>query len=113
MKTYKRENEFFRSFLEALLWSSGGTLDKYDSDDISHGCYCRLKIECSEFERMAGDMIASDLAKAGHDFALTRNHHGAGFWDGDWHEHGEELTMISHRFPEVDLYLGDDGLIYC
>jgi hypothetical protein len=28
----------------------------------------------------------------GHDFSLTRNHHGAGFWDRGWGELGDELT---------------------
>lgn len=54
---------------------------------------------------------------APHDFWLTRNHHGAGFWDGDWDgengtEYGETLTTISHEFKEIDLYIGDNGRIY-
>jgi hypothetical protein len=51
--------------------------------------------------------------RAGHDFWLTRNHHGAGFWDGDWSEpEATELTRISHEMGEVDLYVGDDGRIH-
>jgi hypothetical protein len=47
-----------------------------------------------------------------HDFWLTRNHHGAGFWDGDYGKYGDKLTAIAQTFSEVDLYVGDDGLIY-
>jgi hypothetical protein len=47
-----------------------------------------------------------------HDFWLTRNHHGAGFWDGDYGAYGDQLTAIAQTFSEVGLYIGDDGLIY-
>lgn len=51
--------------------------------------------------------------RAGHDFWLTRNHHGAGFWDGDWPEAaGETLTNAAHSYGETDLYKGDDKLLY-
>jgi hypothetical protein len=53
----------------------------------------------------------SIYGQAGHDFWLTRRGHGAGFWDGDW-EHGDVLTEKSEEFGNVDIYLGDDGLIY-
>jgi hypothetical protein len=34
-----------------------------------------------------------------HDFFLTRNGHGAGFWDGDY-KNGEKLTEIAKSFGE-------------
>ena len=49
----------------------------------------------------------------GHDLLLTRNHHGAGFWDGDWPKGvGKRLTDAADRLGEVYPYVGDDGLIY-
>ena len=48
----------------------------------------------------------------GHDFWLTRNREGAGFWDGFWGEDGDTLTELAQEFPEVDVYVGDDGLLY-
>jgi hypothetical protein len=51
--------------------------------------------------------------QAGYDFWLTRNGHGAGFWDGDWPEPAATyLTKESKKFGTANLYLGDDGLIY-
>jgi len=47
----------------------------------------------------------------GHDFWLTRNGHGAGFWDRGLAE-GDALTAAAKTFGNVDLYVGDDGLIY-
>lgn len=50
---------------------------------------------------------------AGHDFWLTRNRLGAGFWDGDLPKKvGDALTLASHVFKEISLYIGDDGKIY-
>jgi len=63
--------------------------------DIVDDC----KIECDEYERLQ------------HDFILTVNRHGAGFWDGDW-KSGDELTEICRSFPEIEVYLGDDNLLY-
>lgn len=59
-----------------------------------------------------------DVDTIAHDFWLTRNHHGAGFWDGDYSESydagsiGEKLTAIADKFGEIWAYMGDDGLIY-
>lgn len=49
----------------------------------------------------------------GHDFWLTRNRHGAGFWDGDLPDAlGKRLTDAAHAYGECGLYLGDDRLAY-
>ena len=49
---------------------------------------------------------------AAHDFILTRNHHGAGFWDGDWHEPwGQRLTELAHSFGLLESYLDDDDIL--
>ncbi len=53
----------------------------------------------------------------GHDFWLTRNGHGAGFWDryydnGEAEEMGNVLTRLSKPYGESSLYIGDDGALY-
>ena len=54
------------------------------------------------------------FCQAAHDFWLTRNGHGAGFWDGDWeHEAGERLTADSKRFGEVSIYSNDHNELCC
>jgi hypothetical protein len=49
---------------------------------------------------------------AGHDFQLTRNGHGAGFWDGGW-KHGDELTALAKTFGtcSVQFNVDDDDEI--
>lgn len=51
--------------------------------------------------------------RAAHDFWLSRNGHGAGFFDGDWPEpYGDILQKASESFGDCDLYAGDDGKLY-
>ena len=40
--------------------------------------------------------------RIGHDFWLTRNGHGAGFWDGDWDDADfvkRALTFVAYQGP--------------
>ena len=53
-----------------------------------------------------------DDEQIGHDFVLTRNRHGAGFWDRGLGAHGETLTRWAHTFGTIGLMLGDDGKVY-
>lgn len=54
---------------------------------------------------------ATDLLAA---FWLTRNGHGAGFWENDYgtEEQCDKLTEACKAFGEFNLYPGDDGRLY-
>lgn len=55
--------------------------------------------DCEGFVEEASDMIAGEETPAGHDFCLTRNGHGAGFWDGGWDEtEASVLTKMSKAY---------------
>lgn len=110
-------DSFTRAYIEAALWSStdddGNPLDEnYSTGDISDETKEKMYADCAKFQELAGDLI-DDSSKAGHDFWLTRNGHGAGFWDGDWPEPAAtQLTKLARRFGEYDLYVGDNDTIY-
>jgi len=58
-----------------------------------------------------------DPGQVAHDFWLTRNHHGAGFWDRYSGGHpaaelGDYLTKCAESYGSCDLYAGDDGKLY-
>ena len=108
-----------------MLWSSndesndqgGDPLDEnYDQSDLSPEAMAIIKDDCEKFLDLAENTIDLDrfeLGCLGHDFWLTRNHHGAGFWDGDYPEDvGKVLTELSHKFGEINPIVGDDGKIY-
>ena len=117
---------FLDAYIACALWSSndestddgGNPMDRnYGSEDISPETMTAMRANCAKFETENNDKLIDangDLwpSMAGHDFWLTRNGHGAGFWDGDWPKHGDALTEASKAFGECNLYVGDDGLIY-
>lgn len=117
--------DFLDGYIAAALWSSLDDADdpldaNYQPDDIAPETLAAMTEDCRKFLSECGSLIVgkcdkqtscSEMEYAGHDFWLTRNGHGAGFWDGDW-ETGDELTAACKRFRGVDLYVGDDGKIY-
>jgi len=114
---------FTKAYIEAALWSSndnsdesgGEPLDKnYGLDDIAEETLEEMVRDCENFQRENEKYIPVDLlSNAGHDFWLTRNGHGAGFWDGDWPDRaGYRLTASAKSYGEKTLYVGDDGKIY-
>ena len=122
-------NEFILGYVTCAIWASIGDdeqpLDeKYDGDDIAPETRKAMEKDCEKFiaenEAVLGDYAEiigshpeySESEVAGHDFWLTRNGHGAGFWDRGIGETGDKLTEASKGFGEVNLYVGDDGKLY-
>lgn len=110
---------FIDSYIETALWSSTDLdtdtpLDQdFTSDDLSPEAIVVARKDATEFISKMDKYIRGEYARAGHDFWLTRNGHGAGFWDGDWPEPAAtKLTDESHAMGEIYLYPGDDGLLY-
>ena len=111
--------EFVAHYLTALFWSEsdegGQPFDaNYSPSDLSDADITAVTKDCAAFIRLAeSEGLADDdghgISQLAHGFCLTRNGHGAGFWDGDWPIHGDALTALSKRFGECGLYLGDDG----
>lgn len=113
----KHLDDFTWAYIDAALWSSTDDNDaplnaNYGAADLAPETLERFISDCKAFQEAHGDRIAVDPALAGHDFWLTRNGHGAGFWDGDWPEHGDVLTEACETLGGVDLYVADDNLIY-
>lgn len=127
--TVDRLDSFTRAYIEAALWTSESDdegmeyLDAgYGVEDIHPDSLAKIIEDCREFQKEeAGRLFLActndehyyDFSKAGHDYWLTRNGHGAGFWDRGLGAVGEHLTEASTRQGEVTLYLGDDGKIHC
>lgn len=118
---------FIEGYIAAALWSSTyGNNGEGHMDDGEHELAQetrdKMEADCAAFYAAHNDKFQYDSitrpsedvdASAGHDFWLTRCGHGAGFWDGDWIEPiATHLTDAAHACGEIDLYIGDDGLIY-
>ncbi len=70
-----------------------------------------LKTDCEDFFLAAFSLVSPDFYRAGSDFHLTRNRHGAGFWDGYW-KAGKQLTELSHPYGTCELIQAGDGSFY-
>jgi hypothetical protein len=114
-------DKFTHAYLVCALWSSteGDTdtpLDRNHSiEDIASSELARIVADCEQFQAANESLLmqAGTSEQNGHDYWLTRNHHGAGFWDrGYSKELGQALTDAAHNTGECDLYIGDDGSIY-
>jgi len=128
----KELEDFMQGYLVTMLWSStdesdesgGNPLDdNYSVSDISDESFVQARAACESFLSKYGEVIeraelsrnsdGSKMFSAGHDFWLTRNGHGAGFWDGDWSEpEATVLTKGCKEFGEAHPYVGDDGKVY-
>ena len=117
MTTVKLDT-FSAAYLECALWAStddnGAPLDSaYSLEDIAPEALASMLADCERFAAAHAGDIADNPARAGHDYWLTRNGHGAGFWDGEWPEDiGQRLTTAAHADGECNLYPGDDGRLY-
>ena len=116
---------FTANYITAALW----TFD----DDAPSGEYAESGRPEELFELIAPETLQSMIndcdrfrdenaqflsdypdANAGQDFWLTRNGHGAGFWENDFGTEADclALTKASKAFGTFDIYKGDDGKIH-
>lgn len=86
----------------------------YDTDDIDPDGLKDIIQDCEAFQESNADLLelAGTEEQNGHDFCLTRNGHGAGFWDRGYGKVGEELTEQCRPYGTLDCMLGDDEIIY-
>ena len=95
----KELSSFISGYMRCALWSStdndGECLDvNHGVHDISAETQLQMVRDCEAFYRENKSLFPAgySMNEAGHDFWLTRNGHGAGFWDRDLGEAGDILT---------------------
>lgn len=130
MTTIDIETEF-QQYVGTALWSStdestpegGEPMDaNYGPEDLASEALDSMRRDLADFIEGADDDALAfweaelGAGQVGHDFWLTRNGHGAGFWDrfarGVGAGFGRYLTELAAPYGESYLYVGDDGLIY-
>jgi len=114
-------DEGVRHYLIAALWSSTGEDgnpldDTYEPDDFDPESLERAKKDYQAFISKAQSILPEgyDESQVAHDFWLTRNGHGAGFWDREeiyGEQEAKSLTELAHQFGEQDVYENDAGTV--
>ena len=115
--TFNAETEvghMVAAYLEAAVWA-----DKPDDEDWSDANWSTQAIDLAYFDCCAFLHLARShindwtMEQLGHDFYLTRNGHGAGFWDRDFgtKESRDTMTDLSKIFGEACPY-EVDGFLY-
>jgi hypothetical protein len=112
-------DDFTRGYLECAEWLLDESIDRDAILGFSAEAIEQASADCADFQEVYAaqleryeEVTGRPMDHAGHDFWLTRNHHGAGFWDRGDDPVLDVLTNASQAYGERDLYLGDDGYLY-
>lgn len=108
--------DMVEGYLECALWTSndweGEHLDdEYDLEDLDADTRLRMQADCAVFlAEVRETLLHVDLQaeQVGHDFWLSRNRHGAGFWDRGLGLFGDNLTKAAQVHGSYTLYLADE-----
>lgn len=117
--------DFIDGYIEAMLWAGldWGPVEagednpipldeNYGPDDLTVEATIAIRAKCRDFcesHRADLDLYGESrtFGEAGHDFYLTRNGHGVGFWDRGLGELGERLTQASQSYRETAEFILD------
>lgn len=146
MNSDKHLKEFTAACFEALEFTELGDEGQPPADTaLINSSRLDLEADCRSFWHRFGCFVLEDnprrgdwskAAQAGHDFWLTRNGHGCGFWEpGDWPINGKILDLAAKHYgefqpvfvsdeladdcdtetektpaPSIDFYVGKDGV---
>jgi hypothetical protein len=109
--------DFLQGYLTAALWAStdnsdesgGESLDEnYDIESFTKEAIAKAKRDCSSFylsNKKLLDATGASDEQNGHDFWLTRERHGTGFWDRGYGSVGDALTKDAHVYGGGNIYV--------
>lgn len=128
---WKDLDSFTQGYVEAMFFTEerehvdGEDLE--ESGSIPHNsCFGMIDVEslagivaeCRRFQEENAELLEKyesrykPLEYAGHDFWLTRQGHGAGFWSRGIGDVGDALSDAARALGECYVETGDDGVIY-
>lgn len=134
-------DDFLDGYTTAMLWANTYRYNREtgeiepadcvgDEDRLTDNARARLAEDARAFYDWAAEILPTDEdgdirwpytgeragqwtggELAGHDFALTRSGHGAGFWDRGLGEIGDRLSDMARSYGSADLYDEDNEII--
>lgn len=130
LATQRQFNTFVHGYLTAMVWAncyeynsetreieiaedaSEHDLTNDARNELTEDCLDFIKEEYEALHRVAKSHFSNenDWSQHGHDFALTRNGHGAGFWDRGYGRDGDYLTLASRPYGERHVVVLSHGI---
>ena len=123
-----------KGYVECAEWADCGPDQETYECDWSTELLDTMRADCETFVAACGEPLLDALAELapeysderfGHDFWLTRNGHGAGYWDRQELDAlievngvtsdltlAKALTDLAQAAGACELYVGDDGMVY-
>jgi hypothetical protein len=128
--TGEQMSQFIRGYVAAKFWADtllpDGEPDEAnvgDWDQLDHWAWLKVIEDCTKFVvtnyqdlLLYAEQIKYDPSEgtpwdyAGHDFALTRNGHGTGFWHRQLEALGDRLSASASTYGEQNFQIGDNGV---
>lgn len=103
-------DEFTTGYLETAEWLIDEEVDRSKIRGFTKAAINDARVVCEDFQKANAaeleryqEVTGRDMSSAGMDFWLTRNHHGAGFWDRGDDPVLESLTDAAHAYGECDV----------
>ena len=126
--TWKQLDSFTRGYIEAAMWTltddDGESLDHLGLHDVHPDTIAAAVADCQAFQEANYADVSEYCIRrrtwinphmeesAGHDYWLTRNRHGCGFWDRGLGDLGTRLSEAAKADGECNWYVGDDGMVH-
>jgi len=107
--TPRAADAFTRGYLDCAEWLLDEETDRDKLRGWTRAAIRQASDDCADFQQANAAALARyeevtgrDMESAGMDFWLTRNRHGAGFWDRGDDACLRELTDAAHAYGTVD-----------
>jgi len=116
---FDSRDEFVQSYIMAAFWTE--EFDDVDVGGLTETSRLRICDDCARFCKVAKTELDEarhrgvSMGQLGHDFWLTRNGHGTGFWDRSIlaaDQLGDKLSTISEVFGEASIEADVEGVHY-
>ncbi len=119
--------EIMKHYIAAAFWTTvDDSHDDYNpatgggpylEENFDYADVANVDVIAEELRRFImstrlGDLDGLTSESIGHDFWLTRNGHGTGFWDRGLGDVGDRLSKRAEGAGTSDAYVGDDGRIH-
>ena len=119
-KKSKNIQKIIDSYLECALWTNEEELKEQDSDtdlninNFEEDSLIKTYLDIKKFLKIVGFAVDNiDETDIGHDLWLTRNGHGAGFFDRGYEEEREDVLVKAARsLGSVNILINDEGKLF-